>query len=226
MPQTDPPTLTRGVSGRILTRAGVQPRHARHQGPPAMSRHRTTLIPSGFGATLEPMHEQRERPDALCPFRQSVPILHSLRPRRANARAQAGGWQARSVHAYRVQRRRRPAHRHRRTERGRRGGRRDQVLLGATGTGKTFTMAKVIEETQRPAIILAPTRRSPPSSMANSRASFPKTRSSISSATTTTTSPRPMSPARTPISRRKARSTNRSTGCATRPPGRCWNATT
>ncbi|MEN8748508.1 DEAD/DEAH box helicase family protein, partial [Marivita sp.] len=36
------------------------------------------------------------------------------------------------------------------------GGERDQVLLGATGTGKTFTMAKVIEETQRPAIILAP----------------------------------------------------------------------
>ncbi|MDG4647988.1 excinuclease ABC subunit UvrB [Roseibacterium sp. SDUM158017] len=35
---------------------------------------------------------------------------------------------------------------------------RNQVLLGATGTGKTFTMAKVIEETQRPAIILAPNK--------------------------------------------------------------------
>ena len=34
----------------------------------------------------------------------------------------------------------------------------DQVLLGATGTGKTFTMARVIEETQRPAIILAPNK--------------------------------------------------------------------
>ncbi len=33
-----------------------------------------------------------------------------------------------------------------------------QVLLGATGTGKTYTMAKVIEETQRPAIILAPNK--------------------------------------------------------------------
>jgi len=39
-----------------------------------------------------------------------------------------------------------------------RGGERDQVLLGATGTGKTFTMAKIIEETQRPAIILAPNK--------------------------------------------------------------------
>ncbi len=34
----------------------------------------------------------------------------------------------------------------------------NQVLLGATGTGKTFTMAKVIEATQRPAIILAPNK--------------------------------------------------------------------
>ncbi|MDZ7627026.1 MAG: excinuclease ABC subunit UvrB [Parvularculaceae bacterium] len=34
----------------------------------------------------------------------------------------------------------------------------DQVLLGATGTGKTFTMAKVIEATQRPALILAPNK--------------------------------------------------------------------
>ncbi|MBM2575258.1 excinuclease ABC subunit UvrB [Jannaschia sp. Os4] len=37
-------------------------------------------------------------------------------------------------------------------------GERDQVLLGATGTGKTFTMAKIIEETQRPAVILAPNK--------------------------------------------------------------------
>jgi len=37
-------------------------------------------------------------------------------------------------------------------------GERNQVLLGATGTGKTFTMAKVIEATQRPAIILAPNK--------------------------------------------------------------------
>jgi excinuclease ABC subunit B len=37
-------------------------------------------------------------------------------------------------------------------------GERDQVLLGATGTGKTFTMAKIIEQTQRPAVILAPNK--------------------------------------------------------------------
>ena len=33
-----------------------------------------------------------------------------------------------------------------------------QVLLGVTGSGKTFTMASVIEATQRPAIILAPNK--------------------------------------------------------------------
>ena len=35
---------------------------------------------------------------------------------------------------------------------------RTQVLLGVTGSGKTFTMAKVIAETQRPALILAPNK--------------------------------------------------------------------
>ncbi|MEO1425090.1 MAG: DEAD/DEAH box helicase family protein, partial [Pseudomonadota bacterium] len=37
-------------------------------------------------------------------------------------------------------------------------GEQDQVLLGATGTGKTFTMAQIIARTQRPAIILAPNK--------------------------------------------------------------------
>ena len=37
-------------------------------------------------------------------------------------------------------------------------GEQDQVLLGVTGSGKTFTMAKVIEAVQRPALILAPNK--------------------------------------------------------------------
>jgi excinuclease ABC subunit B len=37
-------------------------------------------------------------------------------------------------------------------------GDREQVLLGVTGSGKTFTMAHVIERTQRPALILAPNK--------------------------------------------------------------------
>lgn len=34
----------------------------------------------------------------------------------------------------------------------------NQVLLGVTGSGKTFTMAKIIEQTQRPALIMAPNK--------------------------------------------------------------------
>ena len=34
----------------------------------------------------------------------------------------------------------------------------DQVLLGVTGSGKTFTMAHVIEQPQRPTLILAPNK--------------------------------------------------------------------
>ena len=37
-------------------------------------------------------------------------------------------------------------------------GERNQVLLGVTGSGKTFTMARMIEELQRPALILAPNK--------------------------------------------------------------------
>ena len=37
-------------------------------------------------------------------------------------------------------------------------GDKEQVLLGVTGSGKTFTMAKVIESLQRPALIMAPNK--------------------------------------------------------------------
>ncbi len=37
-------------------------------------------------------------------------------------------------------------------------GEKSQVLLGVTGSGKTFTMAKIIEQTQRPALIMAPNK--------------------------------------------------------------------
>jgi len=38
------------------------------------------------------------------------------------------------------------------------GNERNQVLLGVTGSGKTYTMAKIIEATQRPALIMAPNK--------------------------------------------------------------------
>ncbi len=39
-----------------------------------------------------------------------------------------------------------------------RNGERDQVLLGVTGSGKTFTMAHVIQQIGKPALILAPNK--------------------------------------------------------------------
>ncbi|WP_375404062.1 excinuclease ABC subunit UvrB [uncultured Sphingomonas sp.] len=39
-----------------------------------------------------------------------------------------------------------------------RAGEKDQVLLGVTGSGKTFTVAKTIEALQRPALVLAPNK--------------------------------------------------------------------
>ena len=41
---------------------------------------------------------------------------------------------------------------------GLRRGERNQVLLGVTGSGKTFTMAKIIEEMKKPTLIMTPNK--------------------------------------------------------------------
>ena len=80
-----------------------------------------------------------------------------------------------------------------------------QTLLGATGTGKTAVMAWVIEQVQRPALI-----------MAHNKTFSPITPSLTSSATTTTTSRRPTSRVTTSSSRKRRRSMTNSTACACR----------
>lgn len=50
----------------------------------------------------------------------------------------------------------------------------NQVLLGVTGSGKTYTMAKVIEATQRPALILAPNKTLAAQLFAEMREFFPE----------------------------------------------------
>ncbi len=50
---------------------------------------------------------------------------------------------------------------------------RDQVLLGVTGSGKTFTMAKVIERVQRPTLVLAPNKTLAAQLFAEFRELFP-----------------------------------------------------
>ena len=103
---------------------------------------------------------------------------------------------------------------------------RDQVLLGVTGSGKTFTMAKVIEAVQKPTLILAPNKTLAAQLYGEMKGFFPDNAVEyFVSATTTTTSRKPMSRAPTPTSRKTRRSTSRSTACATPPRSRCWNAT-
>ncbi len=50
---------------------------------------------------------------------------------------------------------------------------RDQVLLGVTGSGKTFTMAHVIANTGRPAMILAPNKTLAAETLYGEMKSFP-----------------------------------------------------
>ena len=80
---------------------------------------------------------------------------------------------------------------------------RDQVLLGVTGSGKTFTMAKIIEQTQRPALIMAPNKTLAAQLYSEFQArSFRRMRSNILSPITIIISPKPMSRAPTPSSKR------------------------
>ncbi|MDH5749878.1 MAG: DEAD/DEAH box helicase family protein, partial [Rhodospirillales bacterium] len=53
-------------------------------------------------------------------------------------------------------------------------GERDQVLLGVTGSGKTFTIAHVIETEQRPALVLAPNKTLAAQLYAEMKAFFPE----------------------------------------------------
>ena len=68
-----------------------------------------------------------------------------------------------------------------------------QVLLGVTGSGKTFTIANVIERVQRPALIIAHnTKRWLRNCMKNSKACFLITLWNILSAIMTITSRKPI----------------------------------
>ena len=82
-------------------------------------------------------------------------------------------------------------------------GEKDQVLLGVTGSGKTFTVAHVIERMQRPALVLAPNKTLAAQLYGEMKSFFPDNAVEyFVSAITTTTSPKPTSPARTPTSKR------------------------
>ena len=104
-------------------------------------------------------------------------------------------------------------------------GEQNQVLLGVTGSGKTFTIAHLIERTQRPTLILAQNKTLAAQLYGEMKSFFPDNAVEYFVSYYDYYTPEAYVPGPTPISRRKPRSTPRSTGCATRPPGRCWSGT-
>ncbi len=101
-------------------------------------------------------------------------------------------------------------------------GENDVVLMGATGTGKTATTAWLIEQLQRPTLIIEPNKTLAAQLCAEFRELMPDNAVSyFVSATTTTTSPRRTSRRPTPTSRRTPTSTTMWSACATQPPRTC-----
>ena len=101
-----------------------------------------------------------------------------------------------------------------------------QTLLGATGTGKTFTMAATIAAVQRPALVIAHNKTLAAQLCNEFREFFPDNAVEYFVSYYDYYQPRPTSPLRTSTSRRTRRSTTRSTGSATRPRRACSPAAT
>ena len=100
-------------------------------------------------------------------------------------------------------------------------GERDQVLLGVTGSGKTFTIAHVIKQAKRPALILAPNKTLAAQLYGEMKALFPEMLWNISYPIMITISPKPMCHDLIPTLKKNPQLMSRLTGCAIPPPGHC-----
>ncbi len=96
-------------------------------------------VPGGFSEAVATYHD-RHAPQVWEPHRPERPERKLTNPLRVVSEYEPAGDQPQAI---------------RELNAGLKEGEFDQVLLGATGTGKTFTMAKIIEAQQRPALILA-----------------------------------------------------------------------
>lgn len=105
-------------------------------------------------------------------------------------------------------------------------GRKNQVLLGVTGSGKTFTMAKIIEQSKRPALIMAPNKILAAQLYSEMKEFSRITMLNILSPITTIISQKPIFPKPTLILKKIRRKTNKLTACATRQPAVFWNTMT
>ena len=105
-------------------------------------------------------------------------------------------------------------------------GLKEQVLLGVTGSGKTYTMAKVIEKVQRPTLVLAHNKTLAAQLCAEFKEFFPNNAVEYFVSYYDTTSRRPISPTRIPILPRTHLPMMRSTACGCPPPVPCWSGGT
>ena len=103
-------------------------------------------------------------------------------------------------------------------------GKRDQVLLGVTGSGKTFTMASVIEKVQKPTLVLAHNKTLAAQLCSELRAFFPDSAVEYFVSYYDYYQPEAYIASTIPTSKRMPPSTRRSTGCATLPPPPCVSA--
>ena len=106
------------------------------------------------------------------------------------------------------------------------GGDRDQVLLGVTGSGKTFTMAKVIEEMNRPTIVLAHNKTLAAQLFHEFKSFFPDNAVEYFVSYYDYYQPEAYIPPATPTSKRNPPSTTNSTSCVCPQRGRSSNVAT
>ena len=97
-------------------------------------------------------------------------------------------------------------------------GRPDQVLLGVTGSGKTFTIAQVVEKINRPTLVLSHNKTLAAQLYQEFRSFFPDSAVEYFVSYYDYYSPRRTFPRPTPTSRRRRPGTKRSTSCGWRPP--------
>ena len=105
-------------------------------------------------------------------------------------------------------------------------GLKEQVLLGVTGSGKTFTMAKVIERVQRPTLVLAHNKTLAAQLCAEFKEFFPNNAVEYFVSYYDYYQPEAYIPTRTPISPRTPPPTRRSTARGSAPPAPCWSGGT
>ena len=93
-----------------------------------------------------------------------------------------------------------------------------QVLLGVTGSGKTFTMASVIERVQRPTLVIAHNKTLAAQLCSEFKSFFPDSAVEYFVSYYDYYQPEAYIAPATPTSKKTLRSTTRSTGSATAPP--------